>query len=52
MTVSVRDFQERGDTIYAAGTFDAEDGTGNWLEVLQRQSEGSLLIHRLCWNEI
>ncbi len=50
MTVNVQDFQDRGDTIYAAGTFEDEDGNGNWLEVLQRQSDDSLLLHRVCWN--
>ncbi len=50
MIVNVQDFQDQGDTAYAAGTFEAEDGNGNWLEVLQRHSDDSLRIHRLCWN--
>ena len=50
MTANVVDFQEHGDTAYAAGTYESEDGKGNWLEVLQRQNDDSLLIHRLCWN--
>ncbi len=50
MTVNVRDFQGQGDTAYAAGTYETEDGNGNWLEVLQRQSDDSLLFHRACSN--
>ena len=36
------DFQDRGDT---------EDQQGNWMDVVQRQSDDSLLYHRVCWNE-
>ena len=50
MAANIQDFEALGDTAYAAGTFETEDGNGNWLEVLQRQSDDSLLIHRLCWN--
>ena len=50
MTAKVQDLQDQGDTAYAAGTYESEEGNGNWLEVLQRQSDDSLLIHRLCWN--
>ncbi len=50
LTVNVQDFQDQGDTAYAAGTYETEDGNGNWLEVLQRQSDDSLLFHRVCVN--
>ena len=50
VTVSVQDIQDRGDTVYGTGTFEGENGTGKWLQVLQRQGDGTLLIHRLCWN--
>jgi len=50
LTINVQDFQDQGDTSYAAGTYETEDRNGNWLEVLQRQSDGSLLIHRSCSN--
>ncbi len=50
LTVNVQDFQDQGDTAYAAGTYETEDGNGNWLEVLQRQSDDSLLLHRVCVN--
>ncbi len=50
LTVNVQDFQDQGDTAYAAGTYETEDGNGNWLEVLQRQSDDSLLLHRVCTN--
>ena len=50
LIVKIQDFQEQGDTAYAAGTFESEEGNGNWMEVLQRQNDGSLLSHRLCWN--
>ncbi len=50
LTVNIQDFQDQGDTAYAAGTYETEDGNGNWLEVLQRQSDGSLLLHRVCSN--
>ncbi len=50
LTVNVQDFQDQGDTAYAAGTYETEDGNGNWLEVLQRQRDDSLLLHRVCSN--
>ncbi len=50
-TINVYDFNEVGDLAYGVGTFEAEGwGTGNFLAVLQRQSDSSYLIHRLCWN--
>ena len=52
MTINIQDFQYMGDTAYAAGTYEYEEGTGSWLEVLQRQNDDSLLIHRLCWNNL
>lgn len=51
MTANAQDLQEPGDTVYAAGTFESKDRNGNWSEVLQRQGDESLLIHRLCWNQ-
>ena len=49
-TVKIQDFQDQGDTAYAAGTYESENENGNWLEVFQRQSDDSLLIHRQCSN--
>ena len=50
ITVNAQDFDQSGDIAYGAGTFEAEDGTGNYLEVLQRQRDNSLLFHRMCFN--
>jgi hypothetical protein len=33
------------------GTWETEDQQGNWMDVVQRQSDDSLLYHRVCWNE-
>ncbi len=50
-TINVHDFDEVGDLAYGVGTFEAEGyGMGNYLEVLQRQSDNSYLVHRMCWN--
>ena len=51
LIIKVQDFQEQGDTAYAVGTWETEDESGNWLDVLQRKSDDSLLFHRVCWNE-
>jgi steroid delta-isomerase len=50
LTVKAQDFDQNGDLAYGAGTFEAEDETGNYLEVLKRQSDNSFLFHRMCWN--
>ncbi len=50
ITVNVQDFDQSGDIAYGAGTYEAEGETGNYLEVLQRQSDNSLLFHRMCSN--
>jgi uncharacterized protein (TIGR02246 family) len=50
LMLKVLDFHEQGNTAYAVGTYEAEDGNGNWLDVVQRQSDDSLLLHRVCWN--
>ena len=50
LTVNVLDFQDQGELAHAVGTYETEYGNGNWLEVLQRQSDGSLLLHRVCTN--
>lgn len=50
VNVEIRDVQDGGSVLYATGTFDAGNGPGNWLQVLQRQADGSLLIHRICSN--
>jgi uncharacterized protein (TIGR02246 family) len=50
LILKVIDFQEQGDTAYAVGTWETEDESGNWLDVLQRQSDDSLLYRRVCWN--
>jgi ketosteroid isomerase-like protein len=50
LMLKVLDFHEQGNTAYAVGTYEAEDESGNWLDVVQRQSDDSLLLHRVCWN--
>ena len=50
ITIEAHDVQDRGDIVYAVGTYNFEDENGNWLEVYQRQSDGSLLFHRQCSN--
>jgi ketosteroid isomerase-like protein len=50
IAVNAQDFYHSGDIAYGAGTFEAEDGAGNYLEVLHRQSDNSLLFHRMCFN--
>lgn len=49
LEVAVEDIQDRGDTVYGTGRFTNPDGSGKWLQVLQRR-DGALLIHRQCWN--
>lgn len=51
LIIKTLDFQDRGDTAYAVGTWETEDQRGNWLDVVQRQSDDSLLYRRVCWNE-
>ena len=51
MIIKTLDFQDQGDTAYAVGTWETEDQRGNWLDVVQRQSDDSLLYRRVCWNE-
>ena len=48
--VSIHDFEECGEFVFASGTYESEGENGKWLEVFQRQSDGSLLIHRQCSN--
>ena len=50
LTINVQSFQDQGDIAYVAGTYETENGTGNFLDVLQRQSDDSLLLHRVCAN--
>ena len=50
LIIKVLDFKDLGDTAYAVSGWETEDETGNALELLQRQSDGSLLLHRECWN--
>ena len=51
LIITTLDFQDQGDTAFAAGTWEAEDEHGNWLDVVQRQSDDSLLYRSVCWNE-
>ena len=51
LIIKTLDFREQGDTGYAVGTWEAEDQRGNWLDVVERQSDDSLLYSRVCWNE-
>ena len=51
MIIKTLDFQEQGDIGYAVGTWEAEDQRGNWMDVVERQSDDSLLYSRVCWNE-
>jgi ketosteroid isomerase-like protein len=50
LIIKILDFQEQGDTAHAVGTWETEDESGNWLDVVQRQSDDSLLFRRVCWN--
>ena len=50
LTVDVQDFNEQGDIAYAAGTYVSDNGSGKWLEVIKRQSDDSVLLHRVCTN--
>ncbi len=49
-TVKIQDIQEDGETFFATGTYDTGEFAGTWLKVLKVQSDGTLLIHRWCWN--
>lgn len=48
--IKVHDFQESGNTAYAVGTWEADGEVGNWLDVIERQDDDSLLYSRVCWN--
>ena len=48
--VKIQDIQEDGETVFATGTYDTGEFAGTWLKVLKVQSDGTLLIHRWCWN--
>ena len=50
LTIKIQDFQSQGDISYAVGTYETEDGNGKFLDVIQRQNDGSLLLHRTCTN--
>jgi steroid delta-isomerase len=50
MIIKVLDFKDLGDTAYAVSAWETEDESGSALDLLQRQSDGSLLLHRECWN--
>ncbi len=52
LTIKVMDFKDLGDIAYAVSAWETEDEAGSALDVLQRQSDGSLLLHRECWNEL
>jgi hypothetical protein len=45
------DFEDLGDIAYAVSAWEAEGEAGNALDVLQRQSDGSLLLRRECLTE-
>ena len=47
-TLNVKDFQQEGDNVYVVGTIEAPDYSGNYLEILKVQKDGSLLIYRMC----
>lgn len=49
-TVKIQDIQENGETVFATRTYDTGEFAGTWLKVLKVQSDGTLLIHRWCWN--
>jgi len=51
LTIEVMDFKDLGEFAYAVSAWETEDEAGNALDVLQQQSDGSLLLHRECWNE-
>ncbi len=50
LMIEVLTFDELGDTAHAVGTWESEDEAGNWMDVAQRQDDGSLLYSRVCWN--
>jgi len=41
------DFQDRGDTGYAVGTWEVSSNKGNWVNLVERQVDGSLLLSRV-----
>jgi len=51
LTIKVIDFKDLGDIAYAVSAWESEGEAGNALDVLKRQSDGSLLLHRECSNE-
>lgn len=50
--IELQGFEGIQDIIYGWGTYESGETKGNWLEVLRRQHDGQLLIHRLCTNQI
>ena len=50
LNMKVQNYCEQGDIAYVVGGFQVEDQNGKFLEVVRRQSDGSLLIHRACLN--
>ena len=50
LNIRVHDYCEHGDIAYAVGGLQVEDQKGTFLEVVRRESDGSLLIHRACLN--
>lgn len=50
VTIGIEDVQDCGEVVYATGSFEFGEGSGRWLQVSRRRTDGSLLIHRLAWN--
>ena len=51
LTITVKEFQDSGELLYGVGTFEAVEGTGNFLDIIQRQADNSFLYHVIIWND-
>ena len=52
LMIETLEFHQMDDMACAVGTWKTEDERGNWMDLVQRQDDGSLLYHRVCWNVI
>ncbi len=51
LAITVKEFQDSGEVLYGAGTFEAVEGSGNFLDVIHRQADNSFLYHVIIWND-
>lgn len=49
-TQEILEFHDGGSFAYAIGMFRGDGESGNYLEILERQSDGSYRYKRMCWN--